>query len=148
MEISAQASIHSGVNFQSPLLHLKDFDLFSQAPFDIMHICLEGVMPHVLKCVVSDLLEKKYISQSFFHSLNLFPFEYHFKSNIPSKFSTISDFHQSAMQNYTTFFVTIFTLGSLSFPLDTSFDILILLLDIIFVLFSPCYSILYSPISP
>ena len=137
MEQCRENETSSGVNFESPLLQLKDFDIFSQVPFDIMHTCLEGVIPLTLKLVVSDLISKGVQSDDLFQSINLFPFEFHFKSNVSSKITTLSDFHQTAMQNYTLFFVTVFSLGSFSLPDSSSFNLLIFLSDVLSILFSP-----------
>ena len=122
----------------SPILSLPDFNVFEQMPFDIMHICHEGVLPQTLKCVVTDLLAKKLIASSFFSDLNLFPFERHFKANVPSKVTTIADL------------VSMFTLSSYPLSDDSSF-LLVLLSDVFSILSSSvipthCFSALHQKI--
>ena len=92
-------------------------------------------MPHVIKIVVDDLLKRHILSRGVFLDFNLFHSQFHFKRNSPSKVSS-SDFYQTALQNYTLFFIVHFVLGSYSISSDSSFRLLILLSDVVSVLFS------------
>ena len=96
--LSAEQSKLYGINFRTPLLDLLEFDLFMQVPFDIMHVCMEGVMPHVITIVVDDLLKRHILSRGVFLDFNLFPSQFHFKRNSPSKVCSSSDFYQTALQ--------------------------------------------------
>ena len=101
-----------------------------------MHVAMEGVMPHVLTIVVDDLIKRRILSRNVFVDFNLFPSQFHFKRNSPSKLSSSSDFYQTALQNYSMFLIVNFVLDSYNFPSDTSFRLLLLLSDIVSILFS------------
>lgn len=48
--------IINGVSERSPLLDIEYFDVTTQLPPDLMHVVLEGAVPHVLREVVNGLI--------------------------------------------------------------------------------------------
>jgi len=107
---------------RSTFLDLVHFNMFSQMLFDVMHIYLEGVMPLCLKMIS---LRVTMFPQTFFISFNLLPFQFHLIRKLRSSLSSVSDFHQTALQNYVLFFIVHFVTGSYTLPSECSLSLLI-----------------------
>lgn len=81
----SQYSKLCGVNNLSPLHKAPFFKLTKCFPQDIMHILLEGVVPHEFTLLVAYLLEEKYLTLSELNSkIESLQYNYHDLKNKPS----------------------------------------------------------------
>ena len=150
MSNNRELSVQHGVNDTSSLLHLEYFNIFTQCPFDIMHIILEGVIPHTIQCTLLRLVKDKDISpQRLFTIIHNFPYKDHFKSNQPVGILTKSltdKFGQNSYQSYTLSFVVALVLGNLFDDDHPVYSVYLYMMDVITLLYSPVITSTVIPI--
>ena len=81
----AEASKRTGINFLSPLHDLQYFKITKCFPQDVMHVLLEGVVPHEFTLFLNHVLEEKYFSLAHLNSkVENFHYNYHERKDKPS----------------------------------------------------------------
>lgn len=79
-------SVETGVNRLSTFFGVRNFNVFACSPQDIMHIILEGTLPHCIKQLLNYYInEGKFNASELSERIANFPYSYIDQANKPSK---------------------------------------------------------------